>query len=1164
MSDFVHLHLHTEYSLLDGACRINKMFERINEYGQSAVAITDHGAMFGAVEFYRAAKAAGVKPIIGCEVYMAERSMHDKQFEHDKENYHLVLLCKNETGYKNLCRLVSAAYVEGFYSKPRIDMELLKNNCEGLIALSACLAGRIPQYLLNGMYDEALKYTLEMKRIFGRENFYLELQNHGYKEQMQVNTLLAKLAKDADAELVATNDVHYLDKQDAQSQAVLMCIQTNSLITEGRPIGFETDEFYLKSTDEMKALFSSYENAIENTVKIADMCNFDFDFSQTFLPAFEIPKGFTSRSYLEKLIFEGLERRGFSDNEKYISRINHEMDIVSRMGYCEYFLIVNDFVSFAKESGIFVGPGRGSGAGSLCAYCLGITDIDPMRYDLLFERFLNPERVSMPDFDIDFCYERRHEVIEYVSRKYGADHVTQIVTFSTMAARAVIRDVGRALGMPYSEVDPVAKKIPRTIGMSIDTALEAVPELREMYLSSPDIARLINISKTLEGMPRNLSIHAAGVVITDRPTQEYVPLCTGNDDVIITQYPMNTLADLGLLKIDFLGLRYLTILKDTQNMIRRRVPDFDIHNIPENDPKTFEMLSKGHTVGIFQLESGGMRNLIMSMKPRCLEDIIAAISLYRPGPMDSIPKYLENRKKDKITYTTPLLEDILSVTHGCIVYQEQVMQIFRKLAGYSFGRADIVRRAMAKKKLDVMQNERQTFLYGKEGECPGALANGVTKEAAERIFDDMAEFAKYAFSKSHAAPYSLIAYQTAYLKCHYPHEYMAAMLTAQLEQTEKMPLYINECRRMGIQVLPPDINESDTVFTVQDGNIRFGLLAVKNVGLSFLRDILTQRGIQPFVSLEDFIIRMSPYSPNKRMIESLIRCGAFDCFGFFRTQLMAVYDMALESMAQINRANVAGQLDLFSQPQNKQSGGMLSIKYPDLKEYIYSEKLLMEKEATGLYLSGNPLYEYTDEASRRRTVCISDIHDALENGRGAYGDGSVVTLLGIISDKKQKILKNNTQMFFLTLEDLTGSAEVIVFPKTAQTYSHNIVKDSVVLITGEVSPKDDELKILARTIIPAEKNKNGYDENAVLSVQNQASQKKYGNKKLFLRIPSRDSSEFRRTKALLEIFDGQCETVFYCADTQSAFQIKELLCYPSDFVISQLKELLGEKNVILK
>lgn len=1161
MSDFVHLHLHTEYSLLDGACRINRMFERVKEYGQPAVAITDHGAMFGAVEFYRAAKAAGVKPIIGCEVYLASRSMEDKQFEYDKENYHLVLLCKNETGYKNLCKLVSAAYIDGFYSKPRIDMELLEKHSDGLIALSACLAGRIPQYLLNGMYGEALAHAKKMKGIFGKENYYLEIQNHGYKEQAQVNTQMVKLAKEAELELVATNDVHYLDKEDAQSQAVLMCIQTNSLITEGRPLGFETDEFYLKSTDEMKELFASYENAVENTVKIADMCNFEFDFSKTFLPAFEIPSGYTSQTYLEKLIYEGLERRGQTGNEAYTKRIQHEMDIISRMGYCEYFLIVNDFVSFAKNSGIFVGPGRGSGAGSVCAYCLGITDIDPLHYDLLFERFLNPERVSMPDFDIDFCYERRHEVIEYVARKYGADHVTQIVTFSTMSARAVIRDVGRVLGMPYSEVDPVAKKIPHILGMTIDTALETVPELNEMYISSPEVTRLINISKTLEGMPRNLSIHAAGVVITDLPTEEYVPLCTGNDDSIITQYPMNTLADLGLLKIDFLGLKYLTIIKDAQNMIRKSVLDFDIHSIPENDPKTYEMLSKGFTVGVFQLESSGMKNLIMSMKPTCLEDIIAAISLYRPGPMDSIPTYLKNRKKETIPYASPLLEDILSVTYGCIVYQEQVMQIFRKLAGYSFGRADIVRRAMAKKKLDIMENERQTFLYGKEGECAGALANGVSLEAAQKTFDDMAEFAKYAFSKSHAAPYSLIAYQTAYLKCHFPREYMAAMLTAQLEQTEKMPLYINECRRMGIDVLPPDINLSDTAFTVQNGSIRFGLLAVKNVGLNFIKNILALRSTEKFTSLADFITRMSPYSPNKRMVESLIRCGAFDCFGYLRTQLMAVYDIAMESMAQINRANVSGQLDLFSQ-ESTSSGGMLTINYPELKDYRYSDKLLMEKESTGLYLSGNPLYEYTDCAVERKTTCISDVTDALEGRSGAYTDGSTVTLLCIITDKKQKILKNNSSMLFLTVEDLTGTAEVIVFPKTSQTYGQNAVKDSVVLVVAEVSPKDDEVKFIARVIVPASKNKDGVTENTQAITREPTTVA--AQKKLFIRIPSKDAPIFRRVKALLEIFDGPCEAVFYCADTQSAFQIKGLSTYPSQYVISKLRELLGEENVILK
>ncbi|MBQ9940376.1 MAG: DNA polymerase III subunit alpha [Clostridia bacterium] len=1163
MRDFVHLHLHTEYSLLDGACRINRLFDRVKEYSQPAVAITDHGALFGAVDFYKAAQKAGVKAIIGCEIYMASRTMTDKQYEFDKENYHLVLLCKNETGYKNLCKIVSSAYCDGFYSKPRADLDLLKKHSEGLIALSACLAGRIPQYILNGEFDEALLYALQMKDIFGKENFYLELQNHGYKEQITVNSALVKIAEKADIGLVCTNDVHYTDKSDAQSQAVLMCIQTNTTITDRDRIAFETDEFYLKSTQEMEQLFSAYPSALENTVKIADMCNFDFDFSQTFLPAFDIPEGFNPESYLEHLVLCGLSQRGFENNPEYLERVKYELGIISRMGYCEYFLIVRDFVDFAKTNGIFVGPGRGSGAGSLCAYCLGITDINPLRYDLLFERFLNPERVTMPDFDIDFCYERRHEVIEYVARKYGADHVTQIVTFSTMAARAVIRDVGRAMGLPYADVDKVAKIIPRTPGMTIDTALETVPELSQMYMSSPEITRLINISKNLEGMPRNLSIHAAGVVITDLPTREYVPLCKGSDDSVITQYPMNTLADLGLLKIDFLGLRYLTILRDARDMIRKKLPGFDIDSIPENDPETYDMLSKGHTVGVFQLESGGMRNLIMSMKPRCLEDIIAAISLYRPGPMDSIPVYLENRRKKDIKYATPLLKDILSVTYGCIVYQEQVMQIFRKLAGYSLGRADIVRRAMAKKKTDIMQNERQYFIYGKEGECEGALKNGISLEAAEKIFDDMADFAKYAFSKSHAAPYSLIAYRTAYLKCHFPAEYMAAILTSQLEQTEKMPFYINECRRMGIQVLPPHINLSDTIFTVSGKNIRFGLLAVKNVGLGLLKNIISQRNISEFTSLEDFISRMSPFSPNKRMVESLIRCGAFDCFSRPRTQLLAVCEPALEQMQRINRENVSGQMDIFS--ENDSSSGILTINYPAVSDFSYDEKLRMEKEATGLYLSGNPLYQYTECASKRNTVAISEIKESQETKNSVYSEGKVITLLGIITEKKQKIVRDNSRMFFLTFEDLSGSCEIIVFPKTANTYAENIQTDAVVVISGEISLKDDEIKILARAVLPAEKNKNGVADTAFeKSAVKKTKQEITTGKKLYIRIPSRDCPEIKRACALMEIFPGDCQVIFYCADNGSALHAKGLLTSPTDYVLSKLKELFGEQNVIIK
>ncbi len=1145
MSDFVHLHLHTEYSLLDGACRIDSLFDRVKEHGQSAVAITDHGVMYGAVDFYKAAKKAGVKAIIGCEVYMASRGLEDKLYSMDKDNYHLVLLVKNAVGYKNLIKLNSIAHTEGFYSKPRIDMKTLRQYHEGLIALSGCIGGRIPQYLLAGDYDRALSLAGEMKEIFG-DDFYLEIQSHGIPEETVSNAGLVRLSRELGIGLVATNDVHYLDKKDADSHAVLMAIQTNNTVDKGRPEGFQTDEFYLKSSEEMSALFPSLPEALENSVKISEKCNFDFDFNAHFLPSFKNSEGMSNEDYLKKLVREGLEdiiienHIDSEDAEEYRQRVDYELSVIIEMGFCEYFLIVRDFVHFAKSHGIPVGPGRGSGAGSLSAYCLGITGIDPIKHKLLFERFLNPERVSMPDFDIDFCQERRHEVIEYVASKYGQSHVSQIITFNTMAARAVVRDVGRALGMPYQAVDEVARLIPRSLDITIDKAIDSVPELKDRYLGYPDVKRLINIARTLEGMPRHASVHAAAVVITDEPVSEYVPLCMSGD-AVITQYPMNTIADLGLLKIDFLGLRFLTVIDTAVRMVKKRNPSFDINKIDYSDKKVFDYISSGGTVGLFQIESQGMKNVIMRLQPRSVEDITAAIALYRPGPMDAIPRYIENsHNRQSIQYDTPELKSILSVTYGCIVYQEQVMQIFRNLAGYSYGHADIVRRAMAKKKADVMENERATFIKG-------AVERGIGERIAVKIFDEMSEFAKYAFNKSHACAYSYLTYQTAFLKYYYPKEYMASLITSTLDDEEKVNFYIAECKAIGIKILPPDINESLSGFTITDNGIRFGLLAVKNVGVAFLSQVEREREKGNFKDYEDFLVRMSGAGLNRKMVESLVYAGAFDAFPHSRSEKVAVLDSAITTLGDINRRNVTGQLDFFSEGDEQ----LFVLKYPELSPDTLADKLSMEKSVTGVYLSGHPLDSYTKE--RQRTVTISDIRTSLENETGEYREGQIIDLIGVAGEKKIKDTRKGDIMAFFTLYDVSSSAEVVVFPKVYELSAPFIEKDKIIVARCEISLKDDEVKLLAKNIGFATPDDKWREE--VQEVR---------EKKLFVRLKSYDDSLLKRVGALVSIFEGDTPVIIYIEDEKKRFKLVGALADPSPDLIGDIERLVGKGNVVLK
>ena len=1085
MSDFVHLHIHSEFSLLDGANRIKDLPVRAKELGMKAMAITDHGVMYGVIDFYKACKKEGIKPIIGCEVYVASRTRFDKEAQ-DKKYYHLILLAKNNKGYQNLSKLVSLGFTEGYYYKPRIDLEILEKYHEGIICLSGCLAGAVSQAILNGNIEEAENVAKWHHNVFG-EDYYLEIQNNGVKEQVMVNQKIIQIARRLNIPIVATNDAHYLKKEDAYNHEVLLCIQTGKRITDEDRMRFETDELYVKSPEEMSEYFKNFPDAIENTVKIAEKCNVEFEFGHTILPNYDVPEEYaTHYDYFKKLCDDGIKKRyGENPSQEILDRAAYELKIISQMGYVDYYLIVWDYINYAKSVGIPVGPGRGSGAGSILAYAIGITDIDPMKYNLLFERFLNPERISMPDFDVDFCYERRGEVIDYVERKYGKDHVSQIITFGTMSARMVIRDVGRALDMPYAECDKLAKMIPNELHITIKKAMEQNKELRDLYESDDEIHKMLDIAMALEGMPRQASTHACGIVITKEPVDTYVPLYV-RDGQISTQFIMTTLEELGLLKMDFLGLRTLTVIQDAIDLVKEnRGIDVEFDK-DMNDPKVYKLWQNGESIGIFQFESQGMTNFMKELKPDCLEDIIAGVSLYRPGPMDQIPRYISNKKNpDNAEYTHPSLIPILNVTYGCMVYQEQVMQIVRDLAGYSLGRADLVRRAMGKKKLDVMAKEREYFIHGQADEngnvvIKGCIRNGIDEASANKIFDEMAEFAKYEFNKSHAAAYAVVSYRTAYLKAYYPEEFMAATLNSFLGNLDKIPMYIDECKRLNIDILKPDINKSFTKFTVDNGKIRFGLGSVKNVGIAAVNAIVKEREENGnYESFTDFCERMKNEAVNKKCIESLIRAGAFDQFEQTRATLLASFESILDTIQDTSRKSFAGQVTMFDLAAPEDNVNELKYSFNEQKEFSEKDLLSMEKEMLGIYISGHPLEKLREQIERETNVNSMKLNElanlqstVLDEGefiarKNEYKDGQFVKYAGIITNVKKKYTKNNTIMAFVTVEDLYGTVEIIVFENCYQEASKYLVEESIVMVEGRLSIReDDEPKIVARTIKP--------------------------------------------------------------------------------------------------
>ena len=1071
MTDFVHLHLHSEYSLLDGACRLKELVKRVKELGQTSCAVTDHGNMFAAVEFYKACKAGGIKAIIGCEVYVAPRTRHDKAGKIDQSPYHLLLLCKDREGYRNLIKLVSLSYTEGFYSKPRVDKELLGKYSGGLICLSACLAGEIPRKLTNGDYEGAKQTALEYNSIFGQGNFYLELQDHGIDEQKRIIPLLARLSDETGIPLAATNDCHYLTKDDAMTQRVLVCISTATTLDDPNKLEFPTEEFYVKSGDEMAALFSDYPEAIENTVRIADRCNVEFEFGSTKLPYFHIDGVDDNEKFLRDMCRKGLEKRYPKPTDEARERLDYELDVITKMGYTDYYLIVWDFVNYAKTHGIPVGCGRGSGAGSLCAYCIGITGIDPLKYDLLFERFLNPERVSMPDFDIDFCMEGRQRVIDYVISKYGSDHVAQIATFGTLAAKQAVRDVARVMGLSYQTGDTVSKAVPRNLTLS--EAVKSVPELSRMYHGDAKIHELIDTAIKVEGMPRNVSTHAAGVVITKEPVDCYVPVYE-RDGQVSTQYTMTVLEQLGLLKIDFLGLRNLTVIDHCVRQVRKYVPDFDINNIPLDDKAVYDMLSQGRTEGVFQFESAGMTATITKLRPAGIEDLIAVISLYRPGPMDSIPTYIRNRHDPGlVTYKHPLLKDILEVTYGCIVYQEQVMQIFRKLAGYSYGRADIVRRAMAKKKADVLKAERKAFVHGEPGQCVGAVANGVPEKTANEIFDEMTSFASYAFNKSHAAAYATISYQTAYLKCHYYKEYMASLMTnALLDSTDKLYSYITDVTSNGVKVLPVDINKSERGFTADKEGIRFALLAVKSLGEASIANIIKEReNGGEFRSLWDFCSRVSGRDVSVRTVEALIKSGAFDCLGNNRREMIDACADVIACTAKARDDNLEGQLDFFG-ISSESSSQSLEKPIPKRDEFTRAQLIEFEHEALGMYISGHPADDYLAVAAADKCTTAQKLTEHHEACAGR-DEGEPAKLVGMITSRKELKTKKGDMMCFLQIEDSTSGIELVVFPEVYRSYSDILSKGNVIFASGKVSGREDEKpKLIADRILRADAYSN--------------------------------------------------------------------------------------------
>ena len=1154
---FTHLHIHTEYSLLDGCCRIPGLVRRVRELGQTAVAITDHGVMYGAVDFYKACKAEGIKPIIGCEVYVAPRTRFDKVHEMDSGARHLILLCRNEVGYRNLCHMVSRSFTEGFYVRPRIDKDLLREHHEGLIALSACLAGEIPRFLGNGQYEAAKQEALAMRELFGADGYYLELQDHSLPEDPQIVQGLLRLHEDTGIPLVATNDAHYLSRADAVTQDVLMCIQMGKTVDDPGRMKFETEEFYVKSEAEMRALFPQCPEAIENTQRVADLCNVEFEFGTYHLPEFKLPEGYTDRdAYFERLCLDGFKRRYPKEPPEYLQQLRYEMDMIRKMGFVDYFLIVSDFIGYAKRSGIPVGPGRGSAAGSVVSYCLDITDVEPMKYSLYFERFLNPERVTMPDIDIDFCIRRRQEVIDYVCRKYGSDHVAQIVTFGTMAARGAIRDVGRALNFPYAEVDQIAKLVPSGPGalhITLDESLKISKPLRELYEGDERVRQLIDTARSIEGMPRHASTHAAGVVITRLPVDDYVPLAK-NDESVVTQYTMTTLEELGLLKMDFLGLRNLTVLDDAVKLVQRSDPTFTLSSISDDDPKVFQMLSEGKTSGVFQMESPGMTGVCVGLKPQNIEDITAIIALYRPGPMDSIPRFIACKHDPKlIRYKHPALIPILSVTYGCIVYQEQVIEIFRKLGGYSLGQADMVRRAISKKKKAQIEKERHSFIHGDpERGIPGCVANGIPAQTGEDIYDEIYDFANYAFNKAHAVSYAIVCYQTAWFKCHHMREYMAALLTSVLDYQEKVAEYIGECRENGIRLMPPDINLSDADFTVDNGNIRFGLVAVKGVGRGVIQNLLAERGRSGrFTSFPDFCQRMMGADLNRRVVESLIKCGAFDSLGYKRSQLMEVYGQVLDGIAQQRRKNLEGQFDLFGGGGEDESSGIPELVLPNLPEYSRSQLMTMERETTGLYLTGHPMDEYREAARNAKAAPIGAILSdfAKEDGPETYRDEQRLSIAGIVASSKTKTTKNNTLMAYVTLEDDTGAMELLVFARVLGESGGYIKENAPVLATGRLSVRDEKApQMLVDSIRP-------------LGEAGPAVKERESGQKLYVKVATAQSPQFEKIKKIFLMFPGEQQAVFYFSDTRKRMGTP---CVIHPALIRELGEMLGGENVVLK
>ena len=1146
---FTHLHVHTEYSLLDGSNKIKELVAQTKALGMDSVAITDHGVMYGVIDFYRAAQAAGIRPIIGCEVYVAPNSRFDKAGQQDNKYNHLVLLAENNTGYHNLMKLVSRGFTEGFYYKPRVDMELLREYHEGIIALSACLAGVVPEYIQKGLYEDAKQKALELEEVFGKGNFFLELQDHGIPAQKTVNQSLLRMSQETGIDLVATNDIHYTYAEDEKSHDILLCIQTGKKVADEDRMRYEGGQYYVKSEEEMRKLFPYAKAACDNTQRIAERCQVTIEFGKYKLPEFPVPEGYDAWSYLNELTWTGLNRRYENPDETLKKRLEYELNTIKNMGFVDYFLIVWDFIHYAKSQGIAVGPGRGSAAGSLVSYCLEITDLDPIKYSLLFERFLNPNRVTMPDIDVDFCYERRQEVIDYVVEKYGKDRVVQIVTFGTMAARGVIRDVGRVLDLPYAQVDSVAKMIPAELNMTIDLALKKNPELKRTYEQDAVIHELIDMSKRLEGLPRHTSTHAAGVVISPKAVDEYVPLSRGVDDCVTTQFTMTTLEELGLLKMDFLGLRTLTVIQNAVKLInRRRETPLDIYDIDSADPKVYEMIAAAKTEGVFQLESGGMKGFMKELKPSSLEDIIAGISLYRPGPMDFIPRYIKGKQnQSSIVYDCPELEEILAPTYGCIVYQEQVMQIVMKLAGYDLGRSDLVRRAMSKKKADVMAKEREYFVYGNEAlNVPGCIARGIDEKIANKIFDEMTDFAKYAFNKSHAAAYTIVSYQTAWLKYYYPVEFMAALMTSVIDNPTKVAEYIMECRKMNIKLLPPDINEGERDFSVSDGNIRYALSAIKSVGRSVIDSIVrerTERG--PFASLKDFIERLSGKEVNKRTVESFIKSGAMDCFHVTRRQLMMVYVQVMDQVNQERKKSMTGQMSLFDFVSEEEKAEF-DVHYPNVGEYDKELKLAFEKEVLGVYISGHPLEEYGKFLMKNVTAVTTDFYLDDETGAARVRDNQSAVIGGMITSKTVKVTKNNQLMAFVSLEDLVGTVEVIIFPRDYEKYQQYLGEDQKIYIRGRVSASDDQqAKLVCEKILP-------FDEIP---------------KEIWIKLDSK-AAYMEREAGLYQIVEaesGPDRIVIFCAREKAVKRLENRYSVQGDDrVLNMLYEAFGEENVKLQ